>query len=78
MAEADPLTLMPQFHGGALSGVAFPYNLRVVIAYEPEPGKLHEMVQAGASFEEFIRYAERGYQFKAPDGLRVARDGGSA
>jgi hypothetical protein len=78
MEKADPITLMPQTAGGVLAGVAFPYSLRVVIAYEPEPERLYDMMKAGLGFENFLNYAERGYEFKATDGLRAGREGGNA
>lgn len=73
MEQADPVTL-ESGRGGFLKSVKYPDSLRVVIAYEADPGRFYEMVQQGRT-ADLIRDLMRGYHFTQADGKRAAGAG---
>ena len=68
MELGDPATLESMFHGGVLQPPRYPLNFNVLIAYDPDEKKLHEMAKGDPI--KFLRYLERGRKFyKEIDGV---------
>ena len=70
MEQADPITLEVAQRGGMLKPVKYPEGLRLMIAYEPEPGRFYEMIQQGRTVD-MLRDLMRGYKFQSKDGEAV-------
>ena len=68
MELGDPATLESTNNGGILVPPIYPLNFNVLIAYDIDEKKLHEMAKGPA--QEFLRYLERGRKFyKEIDGV---------
>jgi hypothetical protein len=61
MELGDPATLESIFNGGVLQPPRYPLNFNVLIGYDPDEKKLHEMAMGDPI--EFLRYLERGRKF---------------
>jgi hypothetical protein len=68
MELGDPATLESTNNGGILAPPRWPLNFNVLVAYDTDEKKLHEM--AKGDLADFLRYLERGRKFyKEIDGL---------
>jgi hypothetical protein len=77
MELGDPATLESTNNGGVLTPPLYPLNFNVLIAYDTDEKKLHEMAKGNPM--EFLRYLERGRKFyKEIDGaenaMRIERE----
>jgi hypothetical protein len=71
MELGDPATLESIYNGGILPPPRYPLNLNVLIAYDVNEKKLHEMARGPVM--EFVQYLERGRKFyKEIDGVENA------
>jgi hypothetical protein len=61
MELGDPATLESTNSGGVLTPPLYPQNFSVLIAYDTDEKKLHEM--AKGNVVEFLQYLERGRKF---------------
>jgi hypothetical protein len=71
MELGDPCTLESINNGGVLTPPIYPQNFNVLIGYDVDDKKLHEMAKGNTL--EFLRYLERGRKFyKEIDGVENA------
>lgn len=71
MELGDPATLESTNNGGVLTPPRWPLNFNVLIAYDTDEKKLHEM--AKGDLADFLRYLERGRKYyKEIDGVENA------
>jgi hypothetical protein len=70
LQQADPISLESGSPGGYLKTVRYPESLKLLIAYEEEPGRLYEMIQQGRT-ADVIRDLMRGYRYTPADGKRI-------
>jgi hypothetical protein len=71
MELGDPCTLESTNNGGVLTPPKYPLNFNVLIAYDADEKKLHEMARGPVM--ELLRYLERGRKFyKEIDGVENA------
>ena len=71
MELGDPITLESVNNGGLLQPIRYPLNFNILIAYDADEKKLHEMAQGDPV--DFLAYLERGRKFyKEFDGVENA------
>jgi hypothetical protein len=75
MESADPVTLKSKQLGGLLLPVEHPDNLRVIVAFERESGRVYEFLQR-QDRGGLLQYLMRGYELRGTD--QIPKNTGTA
>lgn len=67
LEKGDPITLKSKTMGGLLYVIDHPDNLRVVVAFERDSGRVHEFLQPQDKIG-LLQYLMSGYVFQSKDG----------